>query len=84
MFINVSPNQGGRMLKSGLVIELYKGGTGGIIEDNNREHYLFSVKECIGGVVPKLHSTVTFRRDMDYKFTKVASLVASFQLKREA
>ena len=63
------------MVKSGIVISIDRFAKTGVIEDQQRREYFFTIHECFENELPSLYSNVTFIRDPDYKTTLVAALV---------
>lgn len=64
------------MVRSGIVIRLdYVTSSGVIEETRTKKEFFFNIHECVELRLPRLHTTVTFIKDPDFKSTDVAALV---------
>jgi hypothetical protein len=63
------------MVKSGIVVSVNIADRCGVIEDKQKREYYFHVDSCVENELPPLWSTVTFKKDPDYKSTDVATLI---------
>lgn len=69
------------MIRTGKVMQVNSAENSGIIRDVRGKDYLFTLAECVAGVLPPLYSTVHFEKDEDFS-TPVAINVKVDQLPR--
>jgi hypothetical protein len=63
------------MVKSGMVISVDASQQCGVIQDDKKRQFFFSINECCDNRLPSVYTTVTFVKDPDFKSTNVAMLI---------